>query len=102
MTQNVLQLWPQILWLAGGALVLLIFGLAIALPPSMQHLPGSSGHRAEEDHGEHEEIHPDGYIDSFSKEIEEAGGGLPLAVRIALPGVLACWLLYLILYWNPK
>lgn len=102
MTQNVLQLWPEILWLAGGALVLLLFGLVIALPYRPKQLPGLSGHRSENDQGEHEEIHADGYIDSFSKEIEEAGGGPPLVVKIALPGVLISWLLYLILYWNPK
>ncbi len=102
MTQNVLQLWPEILWLAGGALLLLVFGLAIALPHRPKQLPGSSGHRSEKDQGEHEEIHPDGYIDSFAKEIEEAGGGFPLVVKIALPGVLIWWLIYLILFWNPK
>ena len=51
--------------------------------------------------GDHEDVRPDGYIDSFNKEIEEAGGGLPWVVLIALPGVLIAWVVYLILQWTP-
>ena len=45
MTQHVLQLWPQIAWVAGGAVVLFLFALAVALPHRPKVLPGSSGHR---------------------------------------------------------
>jgi hypothetical protein len=100
MTQHVLQLWPQIAWVAGGVVVLLLFALAVALPHRPKVLPGSSGHREAGDEFIHEEIHPDGYIDSFARDIEEAGGGLPLVVRIALPGVLLWWLIYLIVFWT--
>jgi hypothetical protein len=73
--------------------------VAVGLPQSSGKHPGSEGHRAPEDDIGHEEIRGDGFIDSFSGEIEEAGGGLPLVVKIALPGVLLWWLVYLILNW---
>lgn len=102
MTQNVMELWPQIIAVAGGALVLLLFALAIALPHRPKVLPGSEGHREAGDEAEHEEIRPDGFIDSFAREIEEAGGGLPVVVKLALPGVLLWWLIYLIVNWMQR
>jgi len=102
MTENVLDLWPQIFSVVAGTLVLLVFALAIAIKQKPDVHPGSSGHRQEEEQGENEEIRPDGYIDSFAKEIEEAGGGLTLIVKIAVPGVLLWWLIYLILFWQPR
>jgi hypothetical protein len=102
MTQNVMDLGSQIIWIAAGAFVLLLFALAVAMPHRARMLPGSQGHRAKEEESEHEEIRPDGYIDSFAGEIEEAGGGLPLVVRIALPGILLWWLLYLIVNWTQR
>lgn len=102
MTENVLQIWPQIFAVVAGVLVLFVFGLAIAVKQKLKVHPGSSGHRKEEDEGEYEEIRPDGYIDSFAKEIEEAGGGLTLIVKLAIPGVLLWWLIYLILFWQPR
>jgi hypothetical protein len=101
MTQNALQLWPQIMWIVAGAVVLFLFALTLALPHRASVLPGSKGHREESDETGHEEIHPDGFIDSFAKEIEEAGGGLPPVVKLALPAVLLWWLIYLILNWKP-
>lgn len=98
MTVNEFSVWLEILGILGGALVLLIFGLAIALPSRPTVEPGSSGHR-DEDGDAHEEIRPDGYIDSFAGVIEEAGGGLPLIVKIALPGIFLWWLIYLIINW---
>jgi len=102
MTQNVLQLVPQVIGIVISALVLFVFALTIALPHRPKVLPGSSGHRDLADQSVHEEIRPDGYIDSFGKEIEEAGGALPLVVKLAIPGILLWWLLYLILYWAPR
>jgi hypothetical protein len=101
MTQSTLDVGYQIVWIAGGAIVLFLFALTVALKQRPGTLPGSSGHREEED-GEHEEIRPDGYIDSFAGEIEEAGGGLPPVVKLALPGVLLWWLIYLIWNWTPR
>jgi hypothetical protein len=102
MTQNALQVGPEILWIVLGAVILLLFGLTLALPHRPKTLPGSSGHREKEAEAEHEEIHPDGYIDSFAGEIEEAGGGLPPVVKLALPGIILWWLIYLILNWTPR
>jgi hypothetical protein len=102
MTQNALEMWPQILTIVAGTVLLLLFAVAVALPHRPKTLPGSSGHRKIEDETAHEEIRADGYIDSFAGEIEEAGGGLPPLVKLALPGVLLWWLLYLILNWTER
>jgi hypothetical protein len=101
-TQNVMPLWSAVGWMAGGAFILLLFALFLALPHRPRILPGSSGHRNKDDETVHETIRPDGYIDSFSREIEEAGGSLPPVVRIALPGILLWWLVYLILFWTER
>ena len=102
MTDNVLQLWPQIRAIIFGGVVLFLFALMLGLPHRPKTLPGSSGHRKDSEIGEDEEIRADGYIDSFAGEIEEAGGGMPPVVKLALPGILIWWLLYLILNWTPK
>jgi hypothetical protein len=102
MTQNTISLWAEIVGVAGGALVLLLFGLALAIPHHPKVGSGSSGHRQKAEESINEEIRPDGYIDSFAREIEEAGGELPTVVRLALPGILLWWLLYLILNWIPR
>jgi hypothetical protein len=102
MTENVLQQWPEILAVIGGSIVLLLFALALGMPHRPKVLPGSEGHRPNEENAENEEIHADGYIDSFAGEIEEAGGSMPPVVKLALPGILIWWLLYLIFNWAPK
>jgi len=102
MTQNAMDFSLAIVYLVGGAAVLFIFALTVAIGHRPKTLPGSSGHREKEAEGEHEVIRPDGYIDSFARVIEEAGGSLPLVVRIALPGVILWWLIYLIVYWAPR
>lgn len=101
MTENVLQLWPQIWSVAGGAFILFLFALAFAIPHRTKTPPGSQGHRHEAEGGDVEEIRPDGYIDSFAGVIEEAGGGMPPIVLLALPGVILWWLVYLLLNWGP-
>ncbi|NPV08568.1 MAG: hypothetical protein HPY83_11495 [Anaerolineae bacterium] len=100
MTQNVLRVPLELAYTFGGALILIIFAVAVAIPHRIGALPGSRGHRDIED--ESEEVRPDSYIDSFAGEIEEAGGGLPLIVRIALPGIILWWLAYLVIYWTPR
>jgi hypothetical protein len=102
MTQNSTQFWAEVVGVVGGALVLFIFALALALKHNPKVWPGSSGHREEEAEGEHEVIRPDGYIDSFAGVIEEAGGSMPPIVRIAIPGILLWWLIYLIVNWAPR
>lgn len=102
MTQNVLQLWPEIIAVLAGIFILVVFAIALAIPHRAQTLPGSQGHREEDDETEHEEIRADGYIDSFANEIEEAGGGLPPIMKLALPGIILWWLIYLIVNWTPR
>lgn len=102
MTENALELWPEILAVIAGVIILFLFALTVALPHRVKTKPGSSGHRPSDESGEHEEIRTDGYIDSFAGEIEEAGGSMPPVVQLALPGVLVWWLLYLIFNWTPK
>ena len=102
MTDNILQMWPEILAVVGGSVIIFLFALAMGLPHHPKVLPGSSGHRPSDETGGDEEIRADGYIDSFAGEIEEAGGSMPPVVKLALPGILIWWLLYLILNWTPK
>jgi hypothetical protein len=102
MTQNVLQVWPEILGVVTGAFILLLFALALAIPHRPKPLPGSQGHRDVDQEEEYEEIRADGYIDSFAKVIEEAGGAMPLIVLLALPGIILWWLLYLIINWTAR
>ncbi|MFN2136200.1 MAG: hypothetical protein ACK2UK_09615 [Candidatus Promineifilaceae bacterium] len=99
MTENVLQIWPEIWAVLGGIFILLVFALALAVPQRPKTLPGSQGHRLEDD-DDAEEIRADGYIDSFAKDIEEAGGGMPPIVKLALPGIILWWLIYLVLNWS--
>ena len=100
MTQNVLQFWPEVMAVLGGIFVLIIFAIILAVPHRAKTLPGSKGHRSQDGEEDYEEIRADGYIDSFANEIEEAGGGMPLIVKIALPGIILWWLIYLILNWT--
>jgi hypothetical protein len=102
MTDNVLRIGPEILAVVGGIIVLFLFSVALGISHRSKTLPGSSGHRPAEEAGEHEEIRADGYIDSFAGVIEEAGGGMPPVVKLALPGILIWWFLYLILNWTPR
>ncbi|MFN2142956.1 MAG: hypothetical protein ACK2U5_20900 [Candidatus Promineifilaceae bacterium] len=99
MTQNVLEVLPEIWAILGGIFILIAFAIALAIPNRPKTLPGSEGHRLDED-GDAEEIHADGYIDSFAHEIEEAGGGMPPIVKVAFPGIILWWLIYLILNWS--
>jgi len=96
MPENTLNLWSEIGWVTAGAIVLLLFAVALAIKHQPDVLPGSNGHR-EADREGNEEIRADGYIDSFAGVIEEAGGGMPLVVKIALPGILIWFVAYLII-----
>ena len=100
LTQNALRVWPEIIGIVAGTLVLLIFALTFVLPPRSRTLPGSRGHRESDEDGRHEDVRADGYIDGFNKEIEEAGGGVPWVVYVAIPGVLIFWVVYLVLEWQ--
>jgi hypothetical protein len=100
MTVHSVSLWSEILGVGGGGLILLIFGILLVLPHRVGLMPGSKGHRQKKE--EVEVIAPDGYIDDYNNHvIEEAGGSLPVIIRVALPGIIIWWLLYLILNWTP-
>jgi hypothetical protein len=99
-TQSLLQPALEIAFTFGGAAILVVFAVALAVPHRQGTQPASRGHREQE--GESEEVRPDGFIDTFAGQIEEAGGGLPWIVRIALVGVIVWWFLYLVIYWTPK
>jgi hypothetical protein len=100
MTENVLVTGRELTWMLWGAGVLLIFAVTMALRNRPGTLPGSGGHRIEEE-GQPEVVRPDGYIDSFAGVIEEGGGALPPIVFVFFIGIVAWWLAYLILNWTP-
>jgi len=102
MTQNVMNVRGEIVGIVGGAFVLILFAVTIAIKWRPSTLPGSSGHRDKDEENDYEAIRPDGYIDSFAGVIEEAGGGLPPVMWVAIPGVLLWWLATLIFYWTPR
>lgn len=102
MTQNVLQLWPEILAVIGWGLALILFAVTMGMPHRPKRRPGREGHRGAEHRAENEAIHPDGYIDSFAGDIEEAGGGMPPVLKLVLPGVLLWWFLYMVFNWSPN
>lgn len=101
MTANLIHVYSEWIWILGSIAVLFAFALTIALRSRTNVRPGSRGHRDDSEEGGHEEVRADGVIDSFAGEIEEAGGGLPVVVKLALPAVLLSWLVYLILNWTP-
>ncbi|WP_417808757.1 hypothetical protein [Thioclava sp.] len=100
MTGNIVEGWGEIVWVIASIVVLAAFALALALPQSGRRKPASHGHRLKADETGHEEIGPDGYIDTFSNEIEEAGGSVPPVVKLAIPVVLLWWLGYILLNWT--
>jgi hypothetical protein len=101
MTVHGLNALTELLGMIGAVLVIGVFTFALSVKHKPSIRPGSKGHRDDGD-AEHERIRADGYIDSFSREIEEAGGGLPLVVQLSTVGFFVWFLLYLILFWSPR
>jgi hypothetical protein len=95
MPLNTLDVLNEAWWVGAGAVVLLLFSVLVAIKHRPDVLPGSQGYRDPDTEG-HEEIRADGYIDSFAGVIEEAGGGLPPLLKLALPGILIWFVIYLI------
>jgi hypothetical protein len=102
MTANAMNVWGEIVGIAVGAGVLLIFGILTALMARRPTIPpGSKGRREKGAEGTHEVIAADGYIDSFAGVIEEAGGALPPVVLISVIAIPLWWLIYMIINWSP-
>ncbi len=111
MALNVLNVWGEIIGIAGGALILLIFGLTFSPLVYRPRVPSGAAaehagpgekeahqERGQQSGGEH--VRADGYIDSFAGLVEEAGGSLPLIVTIFSLGLLAWWGIYLVTNWS--
>ena len=102
MTANAMNLGGEILGIAVGAGLLMVFGILTALMVRLPRIaPGSKGRREKDAEETHEIISADGYIDSFAGEIEEAGGALPPVVTASLIGIFLWWLIYMIINWSP-
>jgi hypothetical protein len=101
MTLNVLQVPAEIVAIVVGALVLIFFAVALAVPHRPKTLPGSSGRREGEE-GTYEEIRPDEYIESFNKKVESSSGSAPWYIWLALVGIVVWWVAYLIVNWTPR
>ena len=100
MTVHGINWLAEMLGMIGAFAGFLIFTYALVIQHRPRVLPGSKGHRDIDD-TEHEEIRADGYIDSFSKTIEEAGGGVPLVVKLAVVFFLTWFVVYLVAFWSP-
>jgi hypothetical protein len=101
MTIHAVSNAAEIFGIVAASVGLIVFVFAVAIRHRPTVVPGSSGHRDEDD-PEHETIRADGYIDSFAKEIEEAGGGMPLVVKLALIVVPVWYVVYIVLFWSPE
>ncbi len=113
MVLNVLNTWGEIIGIAAGGLILLIFGLTFSPLVYRPRVPsGAAVERTEPGAGEKEEheakgqekggehVRADGYIDSFAGLVEEAGGSLPLVVSVFTIGLLIWWAVYMVLEWS--
>jgi hypothetical protein len=98
---NVLRTGTEILWVLGGAVVLLGIALTFAFKyDAASDKAGARGPRPADQAGEAEIARPDGFIDSFAGVISEAGGGLPFMAAIIMITVLVSWVAYLIVNWR--
>ncbi len=100
MTDNVTEVWLELGWILGGIFTLLLGLMILAYHHKLRRPSGSSGHRAGDETMEHEVVRPDGYIDSFARQISEGGGSLPLFFKISVGLAFLWWLFYLILFWK--
>ncbi|TDB36822.1 MAG: hypothetical protein D9V44_09940 [Actinobacteria bacterium] len=101
MPKNVLDVWGELMAISIGTVVLVLAALAFSFKHHARTQPGSSGHRPPEQQEDAERISPDGYIDSFSGLIEEAGGSLPPIGWVIVGLILVSYVAYLILFWTP-
>jgi hypothetical protein len=98
---NVLRVGPELLSVAVWTIVLLAASLTFAFKyHATSDRAGARGSRPTEEARKGEIVRPDGFIDSFSGVISEAGGGVPRTATIIMVAVFATWLGYLILNWK--
>ena len=101
MPDNVLQIGPEIFSVIAGTIVL--FGAALAFAfkyRATAEKAGASGHRPAGQMEDAEIVRPDGFIDSFSGVISEAGGGIPFMASVIMIVALVSWFVYLIAFWR--
>ncbi len=120
MVANSLNVYGEALAILFSAGFLFLFAFTLGLP-YITGLQAAQRGRRQRDRGEMQQaglaqrrsgaavqdegpevIRPDGFIDSFAETIEEAGGGLPPVVAIAVAGTLLWYILYVIIFWAPK
>jgi hypothetical protein len=98
---NVLRVGPEILSVVAWTIVLLAAALTFAFKyHATSDKAGASGPRPTDEAHKGEIVRPDGFIDTFSGVISEAGGGVPRTATIIMIAVFATWLGYLILNWK--
>jgi hypothetical protein len=83
-----------------GTIVLFGASLAFAFKHRATHADaGSSGHRSADAEEDTERVSPDGFIDSFSGVVSEAGGGMPIIGWVIIGTVAVCYFVYLFIHW---
>jgi hypothetical protein len=98
---NVLQVGPEIFSVVAGTFVFLGAALAFAFKyRATSSKAGEQGQRPAEQDKDAERVSPDGFIDSFAGVVSEAGGGLPFTAWLIMGVTLACYVVYLFLYWR--
>jgi hypothetical protein len=102
MPDNVLNVAGQLFSVVAGIVALLGGALALAVRHRMKVHAGSAGHRPEGEDADYERVGPDGYIDSFSGSVGEAGGSLPVVAKVIFAVVAVSYFAYLILFWQPR
>lgn len=101
MPDNVLNVGPEVFSVIAWTVVLLAAALTFAFKyHATSDKAGVRGTRPAEEAQKGEIVRPDGFIDSFSGVISEAGGGVPITATIIMIAIFATWLLYLILNWK--
>lgn len=101
MPDNVLRVGPELFSVLVWTVVLLGAALTFAFKyQATSDKAGVRGTRPAEEVQKGEIVRPDGFIDSFSGVISEAGGGVPITATIIMLVVLGTWLFYLILNWK--
>jgi len=108
---NVLNIWGEILGIAGGALVLIIF--SVSFHYSIGHRNRLPGRRLEEtgqlegserspgkDELQVDMIRARDYVESFNGDITGGRGPVPIFVSLFCIGLIVWWAIYLVTNWS--